>query len=319
MAGLVGNQATFALAKQSAKGTPNTTFTDRMYFNGGSIAPSRSVGNLSETDSNRDQGISFVENYGVEGTPEFYARDANMHHILQAALGALATTGSTNFTHTVTPANTLAYWTLYRELGGTLFEQFDDCMANELTISADAGQPLTCSLSFLGRQATRLASQPAAITSLTPSNLAVYNFNEAAVTLAGGAVATVASFEMTLSNGTSTQQTDDAKLYDIVPGLRELTLGFTLIFETLDEYNRFHYGSTVGTAQSPTLATVAANFTFTKGANNSLNFDFPSIAYEDFPADPDPGGAPVVVDVRARAQRGASPVLTAVVKNQAAT
>jgi hypothetical protein len=156
MAGLRGNQATWAFALQSAKGTPNTTYTDRVPFTGGSIAPTRSVDNLSETDANRDQGTSFVTSMGVEGSPEFYVRDAKIHHFLTAAFGAQADSGATNYTHTITPANALPYYTLYREIGGTLFEQFNDCMANELTVSADAGGPLTASLSFLGLSATRL-------------------------------------------------------------------------------------------------------------------------------------------------------------------
>lgn len=321
MGGLRGNQATFALAKQSAKGTPNTTYTDRAFFTGGSIAPTRSVDNLAETDANRDQGQSFVSNYGVEGAPELYVRDSIIHHILQAGLGSLSTAGSgAPYTHTLTPADALPYYTLYREIGNTLFEQFDDCKANELTISADAGQPLTASISFLGRKATRLASQPAAITSLDPAQGAVYNFGEATVTLGGAATALVSSFEMTLTNNTTTQQTDDFNFYDIVEGQRELTLGFTLVFESLAQYNLFHYGGTSGTTQSPTLATTSANFAFVKTAvTNEIDFDFPSIAYEELPVDPDPGGAPITVDVRARAQRGDDPVVTATVYNDQAT
>lgn len=320
MAGLRGNQASFAWALQSAKGTPNTTYLDRVPLNGGSIAPVRSVDALAETDSNRDLGINYVSSMGVEGTPELYVRDANIHHLLAAAFGAQADSGAgPNFTHTVTPANALGYYTLYREIGGTLFEQFDDCMANELTISSDTGGPLSASLSFVGLQATRLAAQPAVITALALANGAVYSQNEVTVTLGGSVTHLVNNFQLTLSNNTTSQQTDSQKPYDVVPGGRELTVGFQMVFESLSEYNRFHYGGTGGTAQSGTLATVAANFIFSKGANNSVAFDFPSLAYEELPVDPDPSGAPIVVDVRARAQRGASPICTATVKNQVAT
>jgi hypothetical protein len=319
MAGLRGNQATFAWAKQTAKGTPNTTYAHRVPFAGGNIGPNKNVDNLAETDANRDQGVSYVSSSGVEGSPELYVRDGNIHQLLEAVLGAKGTTGTTDFTHTLTPANAIPYYTFYKELGGTLFEQYDDCMVSELNISADAGSPLSAPATILGRSATRLAAQPASITSLDTANDAVYNYNDAAVTLAGSATALVSSFDLTISNNVSSQQTDNVVPYDVVPGIREVTLGFQLIFETLDEYNRFHYGSTSGTTQSPTLPTVAADFTFTKGADNSIEFTLPSIAYEEFPVEPDPGGDPVVVDVTARAQRSDDPVVTAVVKNQAAT
>lgn len=319
MAGLRGNQAKLGFQKQTARGTPAAlgVGADVVPFTGGSIQPARSVANLSETDANRDQGVSYVESVGVEGSPEFYVRDANLHHALEAALGAIATSGITNFTHTLTPANALPYYTFYREIGGTLFEQFEDCQVSEATISADAGSPLTCALSVVGRKAVRLTAAPAGLPALAAG--AVYNFNEAAVTLGGSATALVSSFELTVNNNVSTQQTDDVVPYDVVPGLREVSLGFTLVFETLDEYNKFHYGGAAGTTQSGSIFTTSSVFTFTKGVNNEISFNLPNIAYQEFPVEPDPGGDPIEVDVRAVSQRGGSPVVTATVKNQQAT
>lgn len=317
MAGLRGSQASLFWAKQTARGTPNTTYARRAPFSGGNIQPARNVESLAETDASRDQGVSYVSSVGVEGSPEIYVRDTHIDSILEATLGATATAGTTDFTHTITPANTIPYLTLVREIGGTLFEQFNDCLVSELTISSDAGSPLTAAFDLVGRQAVRLAAQPVAAPALADAE--VYNYNDAAVTLAGGATALVSSFELTIANNVSSQQTDDVVPYDVVVGAREVTLGFSMVFETLAEYNRFHYGSTTGTVQSASLATVAAVFTFSKGASNEISFSLPAISYEEFPVEPDPGGDPIVVDVRARAQRGASPVVTAVVKNASAT
>lgn len=320
MGGLRGNDALFALGKQSGKGTANTTVTtwDVTPFSGGSIGPVRAIENLSETDSSRDQGVAYVQNYSVEGTPEIYVRDANLHHVLESVLGTISSTGSApNYTHTITPASVLPYYTFYREIGDTLYERFEDCKVSEVTISAEAGQPLTASINIMGRNAVRLAAQPASLP--TPAAGAVYNYNEAAVEVASGSTALVGSFEVTISNNVSMQQTDDAKPYDVVEGLREVSLGFTLIFETLDEYNRFNYGGTTGTTQSGSLATTDAEFVFSKGANNALTFTFPEIAYQEFPVEPDPGGDPITVDVRAVAQRNSSGVISCEVKNQVAT
>lgn len=319
MGGLRGNDALFGIGKQSGKGTANTTAStwDVLPFSGGSIGPVRAVENLSETDSSRDQGVAYVQNFSVEGTPEVYVRDANIHHILESVLGTLSSTGTTNYVHTITPAQTLPYYTFYREIGDYLYERFEDCKVSEVTISAEAGQPLTASLNIMGRNAVRLTGPPASIA--TTASGSVYNFNEAAVTLAGGSTALVGSFECTISNNVSMQQTDDAKPYDVVEGLREVSLGFTLIFENYDEYNRFNYGGTSGTAQSSTLATTSAEFDFSKGANNAVKFTFPEIAYQEFPVEPDPGGDPITVDVRAVAQRHSSGVISCEVKNQVAT
>lgn len=318
MAGLRGNQAYLGWSKQTGRGTPNTTYARRAPFSGGNISPSRNIESLSETDANRDQGVSYVASVGVEGSPEIYVRDTQISSLLEATLGATATTGTTpNFVHTITPANSIPYLTFLKAIGGTLFEQYQDVMISELTISADAGSPLTASFDLVGRQATRLAAEPGTLPALASG--AVYNYNDAAVTLAGGATALVSSFELTISNNVSSQQTDDVVPYDVVVGSREVTLGFSMVFEDLLEYNRFHYGSTSGTAQSSSLATVAAVFTFTLGVNNEISFTLPAISYEEFPVEPDPGGDPITVDVRARAQRGAAPVVTAVVKSQSPT
>lgn len=316
MAGIPGNQAYLAWAKQTARDTPNTTYARRSPFSGGNIQPARTVENLSETDANRDIGVSYVSSVGVEGTPEVYGRYDVIDSLLVAALGAVATTGLDPYVHEITPANTLPYLTFLRGIGGTLWEQFQDVQISELTLSAEAGQPLTASFDIMGRKATRLTAEPGALPSL--ANSAVPTFNDASVTLAGGATALVSSFECTISNNVSTQQTDDFVPYDVVAGQREVTLGFTLVFESLTEYNKFHYGSGSGTDHAGTLATTDANFQFTDGTNIA-EFDFPTIAYEEFGVEPDPGGDPIEVDVRARAQRGASPVLTATVTNDNAT
>lgn len=312
MAGLRGNQAYLAWAKQVSRDTPNTTYARRSPFSGGNIQPARTVENLSETDANRDIGVSYISSVGVEGTPEVYGRYDVIDGLLEAALGATSTSGTGPYVHEITPANSIPYLTILRAIGGTLYEQFQDVQISELTLSAEAGQPLTASFDVLGRKATRLTTEPVTLPDL--ANSAPPTFNDAAVTLAGGATALVSSFECTISNNVSAQQTDDFVPYDVVAGQREVTLGFTLVFETLTEYNKFHYGSSSGTDHAGDLATTSAEFEFTNGTDIA-NFEFENIAYEEFGVEPDPGGDPIEVDVRARAQRGASPVVTATITN----
>jgi len=323
MAGIRGNTAWLMAAKQTAKGTPATVATATTYknaFTGGNIGPVRQIDNLSETDANRDRGVSYVVASGVEGSPEFYVRDASIGAYLFWALGADAVTGTMpNFTHTLTPANTLPYVTFWRDIGDTLFEQYADCKVSTLTISAEAGAPLTATAGIQGLQSTRLTTDPSTTPAIALQSSQVYNFNNATVTLSGGATALVRSFELTIENNITRQQTDDVIPLDVVEGVREVTLSFDLIFSTLNEYNSFHYGSSAGTAISANVYTTSAVFDFSLGANNDIAFNLPSIAYEEFPVEPNAGGDPVVSSIRASAQRGGSPVVTATVKNQIAT
>lgn len=322
MAGLSGNIGWLFAQKQTAKGaavTVSATKAVKMPLSGGGMAPTRETDNLSETDASRDRGVTYVSVTGSEGSPEFYVRDDSISFWLDAVLGATATSGTMpNFSHAITPSNTLPYVTIARNVGDLLFETYQDCKVGSLTIAADAGAPLTATAGITGRGAVRTTTAIDQATPVSPQSGAVYNYNEASVTLGGGATALVGSFELSIENNLTAQQTDDSIPIDVVEGTREIGLSFDLIFDSLTEYNKFHYGGAAGTTQSPTIFTTSAVFTFTKGTNNEISFNLPSIAYEEFPVDLDPGGDPIVVSVAAAAQRGGT-ILTATVKNQRAS
>lgn len=328
MAGLRGNVAWFMAQKQTAKGTAATAAVPgaavagayRFPFSGGNIGVTRQMDRLTETDASRDQGTTYPVTSRVEGSPEVYVRDGGIGALLYWALGADAPTGTTpNFIHAITPANSLPYITCWRNIGDTLFEQFRDCKVGSLSISAEAGAPLVATAGIQGLQATRLAADPSVTPAIPIQSSSVYSFNEATITLGGGATALVRSFELGIENNLSIQQTDSIEPYDVYEGTREVTLGFDMYFETLTEYNNFNYASqTAGQAISSSVYTTSALLSFDKGANNSVAFNLPSIAYEEFPVEPSAGGDSVVVSVRASAQRSGSPTITATVKNQVA-
>lgn len=322
MAGMRGNQAWVMAQKQTAKGTVATFAAASAYkmpLSGGNIGPVRETDQLAETDSSRDRGVTYVTTGGVEGSPEFYVRDASIGFWLWAALGADAVTGTMpNFTHVITPSNSLPYITVWRDIADTLYEQYRDCKVGSLSISAEAGQPLTATAGIQGLQSTRLTVAPDNATPLAIQSGSVYNFNDATITLSGGATALVRSFELTIENNLSRQQTDDVVPYDVYEGSREVSLSFDLYFETPTEYNQFHYGGAAGTTVSPNVYTTSAIFSFDKGANNQVSFSLPSIAYTEFPVEPSASGDPVIASIAAAAQRGGSPVVTATVKNSVA-
>lgn len=326
MAGLRGNQAWFMLQKQTARGAAAVPALPaaavpgayKSPFTGGNIGPVREMDNLSETDNSRDRGVAYVSTSGVEGSPELYVRDRSIGQLLHGALGASAVTGTApDYTHIITPGATLPYFTAWRNISNTLFEQYRDCKIGTLTISAEAGAPLTASVGLQGLQASRLAADPSVTPEIPLQSSDVYSFNDATITLGGGATAMVRSFELTIENSLTRQQTDDVVPIDVVEGTREVNLGFDLLFESLDEYNKFHYGSAAGTAISSTVYETSAAFVFAKGTENEIGFNLPHIAYQEFPIEPNAGGDPVVASVRAVAQRHPTdPVLTATIKNQ---
>jgi hypothetical protein len=332
MAGLRGNNAWLMAAKQTQKGTAASVGAGayKNPFVGGSIGPVRETDNLSETDASRDQGTTYTVQSGVEGEPEVYVRADSIGFWLAMAFGTVQSSsasgsgsgsgsGGGDYQHVITPGNTLPYFTAWRMISDTLWERFEDCKAGSISISAEAGQPLTATIGIQGRTPVRLTTNPDAGDTVPLANQQVMSFNNASVTLGGAATSLVSSFELTLENNVSRQQTDDVTPYDVVEGLREITLGFDMVFEDLTEYNKFHYGGAAGTAVSSDIFTTDANFTFTLSNGEELAFDLPRIAYQEFPVEPDPGGDPITVSVRAVGQRGSTPIVTATLKNSVAS
>ena len=326
MAGLRGNTGWVAMQKQVSAGTLATIALPagaagciKTPLTGGGIAPARTIAQLSETDASRDQGISYVSQESVSGSPAFYGRDASLGQYLQAVLGTDVVTGTTpNWVHTMTPGSTIPYMSMWRNVSDTLFESFLDCKVSGLVIAANAGAPLTCTATVMGRQAARLMTDPTISPAIPLESSQVYTYNDAIVTLGGTATALIGDFSLTLENTVVVQQTDNITPLDVTEGLRRASLSFTMIFASLAEYNSFHYGSTSGTTVSPNLYTTSAEFTFSHGANNSADFLLPNIAYETFPVDVNPAGSPITVAVTAVAQRGGSPIVTAALHNQVA-
>lgn len=323
MAGLRGNTAWLMYQKQTVKGTPATvskTTTIKSPYAGGAIAPTREFDQLAETDANRDQGVSFVKTGGVSGNPEVYVRDASIGAFLFYVLGADAVTGSSNYVHTITPAQSIPYITFWNGLSETLYERHQDCFVSSLELKTGPGQPLTAQANILGLKTERLTSDPSTSEAIPLQSGYVYNYNNCTVTLAGGATALVSSMDLTIDNNVTVQQTDGFLPYDVVVGQRQISLSFDLIFETLTEYNKFHYATEGGTTISNQIYTTSADFQFDNGTNNQVKLTLPTIAYEEFPVSPDPSGAPIVASVRAVGQRPTSgSIITAVVKNQVAT
>lgn len=315
MALVKSNVAWVQGAKQTVKGTPYATpkFRTRVSSDG-RIAPRSESATFPETDGSRDAPNSEKMQGGVEGEFAFGVRDSIFHWLAELALGDKTTAGSINFTHTSVGSNTLPYFGVEQMLGDVLFERFDDLIANEFTVSVEAGGFMTASLSAMGITPTRTPAVPGTLAALASG--ALYNFNEATVTIGGAATALVRSMNLTLSNNITLLQTDDIKPYDVAVGSREVTLGFDMLFETLAEYNTFHYGSTVGTTQSATTATTDLLFSYSKGVNNSIDFDFDSVNYEEFPIGPNPAGEPIIVSARVRARRSGTQLLKIVTKNQ---
>lgn len=322
MSVIPSNIAWAQLGKQASKGTLASTFDFRTRLaTDDRLVPRGEFVQFAETDGSRDAPDSEKLQGGFEGGFGMGLRDAFFHKVAEAALGFKATTGTTNYSHAVSTKNgaadvPLSYYSIQQNLGDQLWEQFVDGVVNEWTVTGEAGGFLTSTLTFMGITPSRLTSAP---TGPAVASGSLYNFNDATISIGGAAVGYVRSFNMTVSNNLQLLQTDDFTPRDVHAGQREVTIGFDMLFENLDHYNAFHYGGVSGTAQSGTTYITDLLFSFSKGANNGIDFDFDSVNFEEVPVAPDTAGDPIIVAARARTRRNASGPVKCIVKNQVAT
>jgi hypothetical protein len=231
--------------KQTAKGTPavprprtpTRSRSRRLH------RPVRTIDQLAETDASRDQGVSFARSGGVEGTPECYVRDASIGALLFYALGADARPAHAEL-HAHAHAGELdPVRHLLADIADTLFEQYQDCFVSSLTIRAGRRRPAHGSR----RRQRPPVHAPDGGPFGHPGDPAPVRLRLQLQRRDGHARRrrdrAVSSFELTIDNNVTRQQTDDFVPYDVVAGQRQVSLSFDLIFETLAEYNKFHYGS----------------------------------------------------------------------------
>jgi hypothetical protein len=310
------------MAVQTAKGTPAASPTHTFFTSGSpSLAPVKERPRLSETDSGRDQGRAYTSLLRVEGDIPLYLRPDGAGLLFAAVLGANATTGSSpNFTHTATPANDMPWMTLWRNVGNSVYERFEDVKVSSLALEGSAGNPFTVTLSVIGTKSTFLTSPP----SVTPlvSEPYIYHNAENKISI-GGTARRVHNFSMTINNNASGYHADQLFYSDVDPGDRGIDFSFATRFAgatAWPSYREFFYGSNVGTELSPVVGTQAVSITLEKNANTSVTLAMPDVSFAAVPVASDPGGAPIEVAVTCTVEKpAAGSIITVTTKDQTAT
>lgn len=316
MPAVSGNVVTLAVGKQTAKGTPQATPTYKLKLTGGDIDPKRQIIQLAETDATRQQGKSVVVGASIDGSPEFYVRPDDFGLLGYAAMGAIATTGTTDKTHTITPANSGIYLTIYKAIGSTiLVDQYSDVRVTALRLRGSAGGVLTCSVELMGLNAVFGATDP--VLAVVTQDPLVYP--QVTVTKGGAAPGTIESFELNIvNNGVLLQGDKQLTPYEYVWGELEVFGTMTMLFESDSDYRKFHTGTAGGTAFSQDIFTETLSIKAAKSATLSIEAVMAGIAYTEYPVPPDPSGAPIRVAAgfRSQPQAAIADYLKLIVMNQ---
>lgn len=324
MSGVSSRFGTFALAKQSAKGSPASAPTLKMHMSGSpSLGPTKTRARFAMTDSGRDIGAGYTSSMGVQGDVPLYLHPDGFALLAYLALGANADSGSSpNYTHTATPANDVPWFTCWAvAANGTIVERYDDCKLDSLRIEGSAGQPLQATLSIIGITYNFLGAD----TALAPLGSTPYLYPEFLGQFTIDSVPQrLHRFSIGVDNGLSQYQADGYLPADIDPGGRTVTCSFATRFTgptAFPDYRTFFYGSPSGTTPSAAVGTHSFTAKLVRDANTSVEFQMPQVTWASVPRpQPDPGGAPIEVEVAVEVERPASGVITTwITKDQTAT
>lgn len=317
------------LALQATKGTPAAAPDYWVDVTSSDIGPAPETEQRSETGLGRDPGETYIRVLGAGGSASVILRPQTAPLFFYGALGAKSTTADPNgggagvpgapYNHVLTPANDQPYFTMWRELGDMIYEQFVDCKITGCNVEWAAGGDVTASLTVVGLSFTRLTSSPAGG---TYDNGAPFRVPGVVYTIEGAVDNSLTQGNVNIEAGQTAIQTVNITNSYLEPGQRNITLGWEQVASDVDRYAKTYYGGPTGTNPAETVYEGAVLFEFGEMAPASgssgpgLSLDIPRTGFTETTANPDPGGDPLRYPVAGQAFRPASgSIITATVVN----
>jgi len=321
--GVSSKLGTVGLAIQSGKGTPAALPTVKMDLAGSpSLMPRRDRARYVSTGQGRDGGLSYTSQIRVEGDMPVYLYPDGFWLLAYGVLGAHTHTGTPPAnTDVATPANDIPWLTIWRMVGGNLFERFTDVKLGSMTVEGTAGAPPIATVNVLGATSSWETSD----TVLEALTTRPYVYHESC----GGIEIDGTPFEISrvtigIDNNVSAYQADCIDLADVDVGNRDVTLSLLLRYQdpaTQPSYAELYYGSTTPAQDDPLVDSVdphTFSWTMTRDVNTSVVFDFPQVLYQAIEVNPDPGGDPIEIDLACDVEKpdAATDILTVTSKWQ---
>lgn len=245
------------IAKQTGMGVAATAAAFKTRVTGGDVAPLSNVQKLAETGRNRLSRVLFKASAGVDGNPALAVREKLAGLFLWGALGTKSVTGIADpWTHTITPANVLPYFTIWRMFGDMVWEKFIDCKFAQLEMVSEAEQALSMTATIVGTKAIALDQATYNTEVAVPyvdTDPFVHHHGSGLLVVEGSAVSRMERAALTIANGAQRLFGDSIFADDVSEG------GLTITVATRERvvapalYNRLHYGSaTPATGTAPT-------------------------------------------------------------------
>ena len=310
------------ISKQTAKGSPDADPTFGHGVRSGqvtSVELDQSADELTSTE----RFNSAAQRLGVTNGADFVTRvyPASMGLYYYAALGGIQTSGSTNYTHTITPAATLPYLSQFGRIDTEYF-RIQDSKIDELTITWDGTAPPELGVRTLGGTllvgTTWTATTDESTDEFLPTAGGTFQFDGETGT---AVTANVVGGSITVANNLSTivlsTSIDPSDVWEAVQ-TAEVTL--RIVPDNLNDWQAVITGSDSGTAVQATPTYGSFDVTFTEDANTSLQIAATRVAFTaDLPEGNPAGDAVELTLVGEVLKPSGSDAITVTAKNQTAS
>lgn len=312
--------AQVSVAKQSAKGSAASVGTYQVgVMSGQVVGAAVDEAELPVTWSTRTSEA--WDRIAVVPGMEFsvVAMPKSIGLLIYAACGAIADSGSTNFTHTITGGSSLPYLTLFATYGGE-FYTIPDAMIDTLELSWDRTGALQAKVKFVGCDLTFPVSADTPGSTERPKDGLLKGAG--GVFQIDGANAIISKGTITIANNVQPVQGSAAvEPADVFPGEQTVTVSLTVIPANTLLWRKSLTGSNAGTTAASVVAVGTAEVKFILDANNSVDVLIANMRFAcPYPdADPAGGAAEIVLEGEAFVKADGTTPYTITVKNTVAS
>lgn len=295
MAGHSGQFYTFALGRQTAKGTAQTVPKIKVRLTGGIVVPDPQMLDLPETDSSIQRSKTIKVGQLIGGAIEGFVRSDEAGFLAYMHLGTEGVTGAGPYTHTASAAANPPYGTGYSAFDATaLVDRYVDLRIPEMTWKGGSGQALGYTAAFMGITATHGETDPV----LAASAVDPLVYPNVTVTYAGATTDIVTDFTVHSQRAAQPIQGDTGIVpSDIYLGRWAANGTLRVLFETDAIWRNWLTNSPSGTASSLTLYKPALSIVASRSASDSVTWTVTEAGIRKVTLVPDPAGNPLFYDI----------------------
>ncbi len=311
----------FGLAKQSARGVlaASPAIIHGLTGGGTSVDPKQEP--IPITSAALAPSSAFRERIEAESEIETLALSRSIGHYLLAALGSVATTGSSaTYTHTFTLGQATPYYSTWIKKGDGAIVASRDCKLDELALEWSENKPLEMKVKLPGGK----VSFPASMTGTVDETVSPEFFTPVNGTFAVSASGSTPAAAAVLSGGLTIKRGVDSYFFsgdieagDNAEGVCEAEVKLKILPQDTSFWRTIVTGTAAGTSISQVPTYGSFEFNFSAGAS-TVRIAAPRVAFScDLPdADPDGGAAELELSGIAYLS-GATPITVTLVNTHA--